>query len=556
MSSNFNWDSYLSPDELIGAVKETTTIKNPNEKEFSWDDYQEAPPLKEESTLSQIGRTLYQPLAGYAQKYTFPLNILQAIGTGDALNELDELEERLPRLREMFPGANLPESIDREKYLESLQQAQSYFPTQQNIEKGIEDLIGLPLTSQNEGQNLLRIAGSAAAFRPGSVGEKAAAATVTPLTKATLVALGVPEFLAEPIAYMTGALTPVPSISKQVKPSGLAKRGYEDLNKPTKVSPSRFEKISEKVEGDFRSISDRLLEKSSETYSKMKKNPFFKDEVIEDFKLVQDLSKEIPGDVTGGIIKESFRARVNARDIKGVTLDEYEKNFLKESNKLYKEIRSKKSFTAENLVDQYRKNNKTLKEIFEPGKSTAQNRAKADAIIEYNRSIANIIENKYPGSEFSKLFKESNKLYSEIMDVEKVQSFIDEIFDGKINFNKAEKFMGKERLTRSFKNVLGKEGYQDFTGLMKDFMGAKEGYSMLRRAETMGFKNLATHGAAWFISPTVGKLKGVFDVGKYAKNALLDKPKFISNWKTALDHFKKGEFKEADKLISNLEKKS
>ena len=84
------------------------------------------------------------------------------------------------------------------------------------------------------------------------------------------------------------------------------------------------------------------------------------------------------------------------------------------------------NITYGELVEQYRDNNRSLGEYFEPGASKALNRAKKDVLLDQNRAIASVLEKTNP--ELSKVFKEGNERWSKIMDVEAIDSFVSDMF--------------------------------------------------------------------------------------------------------------------------------
>lgn len=556
MSSKFDWSGYTSVDQIqakSAPAKETTTA-NAKDGSFSWDSFK-AP--EEDSTLKSIGRSIYQPIAGALSKLTYPANIVQMIGQGEALSEYSDLEERIPELQKLFPNAPWEnfKGLDKEKYMEAVQAAGDIFPTQQNIERGVESLTGLPLTPQNKAQELLRMGGAAAAFRPGSIGEKATAAIATPIVKEGLDIAGVPEPISEIAAYGIGGLTPTPSISKAApKGSGLATRGFEKLTKNVKVGPDRFTAITEAVENDFKGIADKMLDESM-TFRAMKENPTeFKNKVSNLFDDVSKLSENVEGTVDAGKLRSDFRRKMNSRDKVGISPDQYEKSYLKEARILHKDIPEMGDLSAKQLVEQYRKNNKTLTEIFEPGKSRAFNRAKADALVDYNRSIAELIESKYPDTEFSKLFKFSNKRWSEIKDIEAIKSFNDSLFEGKIKYEKGANFYKNNRVSAPFKRILGEEKFKEYTNLMDDLMSQEQAYKYVKKAEAGGLKDFAKDGLAFLVSPQLAKAKFALKLGQQLHNSLLDKPQIIVKWKSAIDSVKKSDFKRAGTLFTEIKK--
>lgn len=143
-----------------------------------------------ESLPKTIARSVYQPISGYLKRFTYPADILQLAGIGEALDP-----EFIERLREIHEKEGL--SFDENKYKEKVAEAARAFPTQSNIERAVEEKTGLPLEAKTGYQKALGLAGTAGGFQPGGLLEKGIAAGAAPLISETAQALGIPEPLAE-----------------------------------------------------------------------------------------------------------------------------------------------------------------------------------------------------------------------------------------------------------------------------------------------------------------------------------------------------------------------
>lgn len=512
---------------------------------------------QEDSWLKSGIRSALQIPLGAAQKFTYPLNLLQLFGQGEALAGLEELsDERIEELKALFPSAPWEnfKGIDREKYLEGVQAASNAFPTQQNLERLIEDKTGIPLTPKNKLQNLARLGGTAGAFKQGNIGQKAIAGAIAPATAAGLESVGVPEPLAELAGLgVSSANIPTPSISRVTKPSGLTTRRFEGITKPTKVSEGRFNKINEKVESDFKKISDDLFEGSNPTYSAMKKDPTFKRNVEGLFEKVTENAESIEGTINPLPLRNGLRDRVTKNNKGGLTPDEYEKAYRKEMKVVLKDL-PRDEMSAAELVQQYRKNNKSLSGYFEAGKSNNANRAKRDVLLDYNREIAEVIQKKYPDTEFSKLFEQTNKQWSQIKDVESIDKFMEDLFTGKVNYNKGRAFFDKEKVSKPFERLLGEENFNKFETLMDDLMSTEKAMSLVKSAQSQGYKDIGKMAVGYLIHPSLAKGKFIVDVSKTAWKSLLDKPKLMVTWKKGIDNMKNGNFSEAEKAFIALDK--
>jgi hypothetical protein len=514
-------------------------------------------PEESESFGKSAARTALQIPSGIAQAKTYPLDILQAAGIGHALDP-----EEIEHLRKIYEREGIP--FDEEKYRDQVQNAAEYFPTQGNAERILEEKTGTPLQAKNKLQKSIKLGATAAKLTPGSLLQKGIAGVGAPVVSQGTQALGAPEGLADILglgtAAFAGAKTPGElKIGKSKKPSGLTERRFEKLKKPTAVSEKKISKINSKIENEFRDLSNKIIEKSpiEETYSNLKNEKGFKTRSQESFRDVEKLAEQIPEKFSSVDVGKTLVDKVLAKKGLGFTPSEYTQNHHRFIKKFLKDT-PKKEISAKDLVAQYRENNRALREVYEPGQSFAYNRAKRQALSDYNEAIASSIEKKFPDSEFSKLFKSSNKRWSEIMDAEAIDTFMNDLFDGKLNFKKGEQFFEKQGMDVPFKRALGEKGFEDFKQLMGDFMDYESASKLMKVAKDQGYGELATSAMGYLIHPKLGHAKTAIYLGKtgYKKlfESLLDKPQLSITWDKGIKAFKKGDFKNAEKNFEILKK--
>lgn len=508
----------------------------------------------------------YQPIAGILKKWTWPTDLFKLAASGASKEALMDLMENDP-------------TINKQLAEQAQEKGLSYLPTQELAEELIEKHTGAALTAKTPLQKTLRLGSTAGALRPGGAVAKGTAAVVAPTVSSGLKAAGVPEEIAEPVGLLTSGLAPAPVATKMLKPSGMPVRRYEAIKKPTKVSATRGTAITEAVEKDFRDIGEKLL-KRNKTYAEIKENPNFKNEVIDMFGKVENLAENIEKPLNTVDVQKAFISRVNALAKKGYMSSEFERSFnskvgdisrrfgvkkpeepkVKLFDQYGKSIPPKevepvgKPINAKQIVEQFRKNNSELGELFEPGKSGAVNRAKKEALLEHNRAIEDVIHKEFPKSEFSTLFKESNDYWSDLMNIDKAEEFINDLFKGKINYKNALKLFEDKNLGKPFEKLIGKEGFKDFKQLTKDLLSTEKSMAYLKKAENMGFKDLAVLGTEFVLHPPLAKAHALTKFGHKALQMLLDKPKYAITWKNALDNLKAGNYKQSEKEFKELDK--
>lgn len=206
MTSGFDWSKYSEPEQ------DTQPSQG-----FNWDNYEQPssqPTEKEEKGLQTLNRYLGQIPS--ALLFAIPGirhliiggEIASQFGAAEALQELEDLEER-------FPG-----KIDREKYLKAVQQAQETGPNLSNIAGIAEDVTGLPFRAKTKGQNIFRNALMAGGLQPGSLAQQGHTALKFGAYQSALEQSGIPEPISELMAFAMSQYK-LPGISN--KPSTTAK---------------------------------------------------------------------------------------------------------------------------------------------------------------------------------------------------------------------------------------------------------------------------------------------------------------------------------------------
>jgi len=324
----------------------------------------EKPPMEEEEGFVKSSiRTVAQPAIGIAEVTPYGLltNLISLLASGESLDP-----EEIEHIRMISEREGIP--FDEEKYRAAVGEASASFPTPSNLARMTEEATGLPLEAKTKPQKLLRLAGSAGKLAPGGVAQKAAAAAVAPATEYGLEKLGVPEPIAElaslPISSAAAKRTPSIKSEAKVKPSGLKERGFEKLKEPRQVSESRMQKINSEISKDFKSNLERVMKESpvGKTAEELRKDPGFKRQTEQLFTEAKEIANEIPETVSSpkvkkALIKETMKPR------KGFLEDEYDKIYSKMRNEWLKKIKGDVSYPE--LIEQYRKNNKSLSESFE-----------------------------------------------------------------------------------------------------------------------------------------------------------------------------------------------
>ena len=548
-----------SPNEIVKTYEQSAKTSDKNKALDAFRKFE-----AKESWGKSLVRTLAQIPKGISQALTYPADILNMIATGSALDAGDLQDLRWAAEREGVP-------FDEEAYVEAVGRIHDHFPTVGNISREVESATGLPLEAKTPFQKFVNFASAASTIAPKGATfrgmntslPRPVLGTGVAATAETAKALGVNETVAD-IASFAVLKTPSAgagsiSIGKEKGPSGLTKRHYEGLKEPRKVSPSKINQINQKVEGEFRGIADRIIKDTpiNDTRSAIKAGPAFKEAASEAFKEVEAISERLTKPLTSSKVTESMKARTSKKTGTGFAPSEVDKTYQQVIKDLIHETPKDTKILAKDLVVQYRKNNKELGEIWEPGKSRAYNMGKKDALLDYNRSIADVIENEFPGTELAKPFKAANEKWAQIMDAEAIEKFMDDLFTGKVQFQKGRDFFEKQGMKQTFTRALGKEGYGNFSQLMNDLMSTEQGSKLLRAARSSGYKDLAEMAGSYILHPKLSPVVAGIKVAKKGWNGIvnmmLDKPKLAVQWKKGIIAMKAHDFKAAETIFKKIE---
>jgi hypothetical protein len=246
---------------------------------------------------------------------------------------------------------------------------------------------------------------------------------------------------------------------------------------------------------------------TNETYNQIKDFPVeFSKNLDEGLSKVEDLAKKSNAKVSSKEIKSFLVDNVKERQgtFPKISPTETQKAYNEKTKDLLKDISKHHNvFSLGDVLQQYRANNKELGKLFEITSSEAVNEGRKSAIMDYQKALANVIEKEAPGSQLSDLFKETNKKYSDAMNISKVDSFIEDVFSGsKINYKEARRYYTDKQFRRAIKTTFGDKTEKEFDQIMKDFLSQEKGMSKLKASG----KNFSlTKPSTW-----MNNIKGVF----------------------------------------------
>ena len=256
------------PDEFAKYKRESKEVD-----EFAKYKRKSEEPADNEGTLKSGLRTVVQPFLGAASKFTWAADVLNMAATGEAIQDFEELQERLPELKERFPNENWEEKLNPEKFQEALRTASEYAPTQEGFQNIVEDLTGIPLKPKTDFQNDLKLGGQAFGFSPKGLARKTIGGIAAPLASAGLRQTGIPHQYSDPLALGLSTLGTNLKGGEVAKSTG---RAQTPPNIPSSIPP-KIPQYGTKPKQQTKSTTFTALVPEHELLEKLE--PLTKDEI-------------------------------------------------------------------------------------------------------------------------------------------------------------------------------------------------------------------------------------------------------------------------------------
>ena len=458
-------------------------------------------------------------------------SLVSMAGAGEALADLDELEERLPDLKKKFPQLPWPEKIDREKYLEALQTATQFNPlTVGGLGEIAEATTGLPLGGpKTEGQEFIRKAATAGKFAPGGLLQKSIRGVSYPAVSNLLQKSGLSEPLSDFLAFVLsqvpgpkgakgkGKVSPEeravkppeggvppegpgagpegpppgfpegpgagpespppgfpegPIVDVQVErfPSGLTKPKAVEAKKPGLgiITPAQQERALGELNAEASKLTKAKFEESFPTAKKIEEGFDYNAAFKKGFgELETQAAKANPSIDTTPFMKFLREEQSKYRGIP--TLD-------KEARKIVKwieDFRSKPVSELKNLLKVYRSVNRELKGIYDRAKLSGVPDHYVNFLSRANQEIANAIRETLPkDSLWMKRFDSLNKVFKNFRDAEKIGAVLRPLLKGEPTAANLRKIANDPKLQRLLELKMGKDAAAEIIQIAKDLEAA------------------------------------------------------------------------------------
>lgn len=444
----------------------------PEQKERIVDlDEQKDPETHKPTMWETVGDVLVQSGRGILRAFTWPADLLKVSMMGEALSDIDEVEEA-------FKKAGKP--FDREKYVKDVFDASGFVPTQDVLEKKFEDITGVSLEPKTESGKVAGRFSEVASFSPGSLGRKLASGLVGTGTSEALKGAG----LGETASNVAGDVL-----------SSLA-RG---LRREPRVLSPEAQKLSDKaqkhslpfIELMAREKSPLIRGKISEATSKQLKDDLGISSEMAIKKIIED---QIP-------ISKLKEKGIN---LKSLSSHAYEKTreMAKKSNKKFdtknivssiddkiKEIKSlapspsesqKEAIrvlqrerdilsvskpTAEQLINQHINYNSDLKSLYKKPEFSGKEEEVRKAYHFLNSQLVKAMEDQ-GSKEVANAFRASNKIYTESSKLSQTENIISKAFLDGYDPKKLDQILGS-RNGAFLRRNLGEKGVEEIKEVAK-----------------------------------------------------------------------------------------
>lgn len=424
-----------------------------------------------------------QPALGLGSAFTWGLDVLKLGMVGEALSDLDELEEA-------FQKAGKP--FDRNEYLRAVAEQSEFIPTWDLLESTIEERAGISLEAKSDTGKAIRKFFNLVGLLKGkgitkAVLKKAGKAALAGTAATTgLKAAGVNEtasdIIGDVVAGGTKALTKearvlapeIAEIEKTATKHGLPFPEYLTKEKDQLIKPKISDKRKLALQKELGMDSKEALDKVIEGKLPIKK---LKDQgadlkILRDeaYDKVTDLAKKTPKknstdqiikDIDGEIarIKKQAPSPSDA-DKAAISILENEKNALSEAPKKQATQllgpngqplnpapsgRVAKEVPTEELVEQIKKYNSNVDSIYRRSEFSGREDAVRSAYGFLNNTIRNTVEAQ-SGTEIRQAMRAADSLHGEIKKLTRVEGLVTKAFkDGEYSPKKLQQLLNSKQ---------------------------------------------------------------------------------------------------------------
>jgi hypothetical protein len=538
---------------------------------------------------------IVQPALGAAGAYTWPADILKIGMVGEALSDIDELEEAFKKEGKPF---------DKTKYIQEVAKTSQFIPTQELLEDTFTEKTGLSLEPKSPfGKGINKFFRLAALARGRGFGKE----VLKKAAKAGAVGVGTTEALKaaganETAAEITGDIGSGFSNALKKSPKVFSKEIAELEKTATKhalpfpeyLTKEATELAGPKITEGRRAALQKNLGMSSEEainkviegklpVSKLRQQGadlevLYNDAYDKSINLAkQNKTKASTQDIIGDIDSEIARIKKNApspsdADRAAIDILQTEKQRLSKAPPKVKnpilgpngqpvnppsDKRIPKEASAEELIKQVKNYNSNVKQLYKRPEFSGREDAVRGAYAFLNNSIRNTIES-HAGSDVRNSMKAADSLFGEVAKLDRVEGMVSKAFaNGDYNPKKLNQLLNSKQ-GLIVRRELGDQAVNEIRDIAKYGERAINATNQLAKSGKYAFEIGEWGPLAGFMLAKMPKTAGVLLAAKPMANNirgyLLTNPASRTVYKDILKNAANGSFKNMQADFAKIEK--
>ena len=592
-----------NPDGIPELQEEQAQAEpEPRHPFIDMDNYGDTKESREASLGKYFKDVLIQGAKGVAKRFTWPMDVLKMAMLGEALSDLDELEEAYRKAGKEF---------DRDQYTRNVLQQAEFVPTQEFFENVIEDNTGFSLEPETPAGERIKQAFNIAAWLKGSgAGKMAAGAVIGPAVSEVAERAGAGPVFSEILGDVSGL--GVPFISKiprvlsqeaselagtaqkfnlpfwegvaQPKPSGakvlIRDRSVKLLENELGVGVEEaFDQVASgkiplaklrqdgiNIEGLSDEAISRVAELASSSESQVSVDPIIQTirakraeiaarapnpskadkAVLDEMAIIERDLLQAPNvaEAKAALKKLESTPDILVNDQAVVNFDGTIMPKSEAKSILEERIAAPpvpKDISAEQAINQFRNWNRNLKQIYKNPEFSGREDAIRFMYEDLKNSATLSIE-AAGDEELASAFRQSNRIYSQAQDLQRVEGILARSMeDGVFNAKKLDSILNS-RDGKVLNRILGEDGVADLQAISKLGRKAKENVLSFGDKGKGLVERLGPLAPIWFI-PTGAEgalLKTSVALGPYVQGWMMSRPASRTVYRSIMEAAAKG----------------
>lgn len=240
---------------------------------------------------------------------------------------------------------------------------------------------------------------------------------------------------------------------------------------------------------------------------------------------------------------------MSQQKLASIGLDEGQRHYLSEMGKFIKESEKKGTLSTKQLLDQYRKNNSLFKQVINKEASSLKNQAAQQVILDQNEAIKSVLQDIYHNDPIMDKFLESNKLYGNVKDTDKITSSLESVFSSSKPTNQAQYLIRNKTFQESLKKTYGTKTATEMNQLLTDLSDVTKNLSKIKQTQLWGVGEFLLHQVVPFLQKGHLAAKSLF----WLRNNMLKNPKKYREWEKLVKAIKTQNLPEIKRYSKLLE---